>query len=222
MLYEFEQKKNFIQFLKSKSNFLEIDVNSHKILTISTLLKNIQPYIAYIQVENDISPESKEELFNKLKNKYNFYEIIISDLISNAKKRNLLKDKPVEEISTEEKINLIKKILYQKGQKKIILNTFPLTCDELSLFEKSLCEISKYIVLTENQILSSIQDVNSMAVEFYKKNIVTTINPKDISNDYRVEECINLTRDINIIYGMPQTGKTTLAKYFIFQRKFRI
>ena len=214
MLYEFEQKKNFIQFLKSKSNFLEIDVNSHKILTISTLLKNIQPYIAYIQVENDISPESKEELFNKLKNKYNFYEIIISDLISNAKKRNLLKDKPIEEISTEEKINLIKKILYQKGQKKIILNTFPLTCDELSLFEKSLCEISKYIVLTENQILSSIQDVNSMAVEFYKKNIVTTINPKDISNDYRVEECINLTRDINIIYGMPQTGKTTLAKYF--------
>ena len=214
MLYEFEQKKNFIQFLKSKSNFLEIDVNSHKILTISTLLKNIQPYIAYIQVENDISPENKEELFNKLKNKYNFYEIIISDLISNAKKRNLLKDKPVEEISTEEKINLIKKILYQKGQKKIILNTFPLTCDELSLFEKSLCEISKYIVLTENQILSSIQDVNSMAVEFYKKNIVTTINPKDISNDYRVEECINLTRDINIIYGMPQTGKTTLAKYF--------
>ena len=53
-----------------------------------------------------------------------------------------------------------------------------------------------------------------MAVEFYKKNIVTTINPKDISNDYRVEECINLTRDINIIYGMPQTGKTSLAKYF--------
>ena len=50
--------------------------------------------------------------------------------------------------------------------------------------------------LTEKQILSSIQDVNSMAVNFYKKNIATTINPKDISNDY----CINLTRDINIIY----------------------
>ena len=214
MLYDFEQKKDFIQFLQKKSNFLEIDVNSHKILTITKMMKNIQPYIAYIQVENDISQENKDELFNKLKNKYNFYEIVISDLISNAKKRNILCDKPIEEISIEEKINLIKKILYQENHKKIILNTFPLTVEELNKFESSLCEISKYIVLTENQILSSIQDVNSMAVNFYKKNIVTTINPKDISNDYSVEECINLTRDINIIYGMPQTGKTSLAKYF--------
>ena len=214
MLYDFEQKKDFIHFLQKKSNFLEIDVNSHKILTITKMMKNIQPYIAYIQVENDISQENKDELFNKLKNKYNFYEIVISDLISNAKKRNILCDKPIEEISIEEKINLIKKILYQENHKKIILNTFPLTVEELNKFESSLCEISKYIVLTENQILSSIQDVNSMAVNFYKKNIVTTINPKDISNDYSVEECINLTRDINIIYGMPQTGKTSLAKYF--------
>ena len=214
MLYDFEQKKDLIQFLQKKSNFLEIDVNSHKILTITKMMKNIQPYIAYIQVENDISQENKDELFNKLKNKYNFYEIVISDLISNAKKRNILCDKPIEEISIEEKINLIKKILYQENHKKIILNTFPLTVEELNKFESSLCEISKYIVLTENQILSSIQDVNSMAVNFYKKNIVTTINPKDISNDYSVEECINLTRDINIIYGMPQTGKTSLAKYF--------
>ena len=214
MLYDFEQKKDFIQFLQKKSNFLEIYVNSHKILTITKMMKNIQPYIAYIQVENDISQENKDELFNKLKNKYNFYEIVISDLISNAKKRNILCDKPIKEISIEEKINLIKKILYQENHKKIILNTFPLTVEELNKFESSLCEISKYIVLTENQILSSIQDVNSMAVNFYKKNIVTTINPKDISNDYSVEECINLTRDINIIYGMPQTGKTSLAKYF--------
>ena len=214
MLYDFEQKKGFLEFLKKKSNFLEIDVNSHKNLTIAKMMKQIQPYIAYIQVENDISPENKDELFNKLKNKYNFYEIIISDLISDAKKRNMIKDKPIEEITSEEKINLIKKILYQENHTKIILNTFPLTCEELSIFESSLCEISRYIVLTENQILSSIQDVNSMAVDFYKKNIVTTINPKDISNDYCVEECINLTRDINIIYGMPQTGKTSLAKYF--------
>ena len=53
-----------------------------------------------------------------------------------------------------------------------------------------------------------------MAVYFYKKNIVTTINPKDISKDYIVEECLDMTRDINIIFGMPQTGKTSLAKYF--------
>ena len=214
MLFEFEQKKNFIEFLRQKANLLEIDVNSHKVLTIERMMKKIQPYIAYIQVENDISNESKEELFNKLKEKYNFCEIIISDLIENCKKRNMLPNKPIEEITTEEKINLIRKILFREENTKVILNTFPLTMDELNLFESSLCQISKYIVLTENQILSSIQDVNSMAVYFYKKNIVTTINPKDLSKDYIVEECLDMTRDINIIYGMPQTGKTSLAKYF--------
>ena len=193
MLYEFEQKKDFIQFLKIKSKFLEIDVNSHQVLTAAQMMKQIQPYIAYINVENDISQESKDELFNKLKNKYGFYEIVISDLINDAKKRNMINDKPIEEITTEEKINLIKKVLYQEHHKKIILNTFPITCEELDIFEKSLCDISKYIVLTENQILSSIQDVNSIAVNFYKRNIVTTINPKDIANDYSIEECIDLT-----------------------------
>ena len=214
MLYDFEQKKDLIKFLKEKSNFLELDVNSHKILTIERMMKKIQPYIAYIQVENDISQENKEELFNKLKNKYGFWEIVISDLINNAKKRNIINIQSENDITTEEKINLIRKILFQEKCKKIILNTFPLTCEELSLFESSLCEINKYIVLTENQILSSIQDVNSMAVNFYKKNIVVTINPSDISKDYAVEECIDLTRDINIIYGMTQTGKTSLAKYY--------
>ena len=214
MLYEFEQKKSFIDFLKQKANLLEIDVNSHKVLTIERMMKKIQPYIAYIQVENDISTENKEELFNKLKDKYNFREIILNDLIDNCKKRNMIPDKAIEEITTEEKIDLIRKILFREECTKVILNTFPCTIEELNLFESSLCQISKYIVLTENQILSSIQDVNSMAVYFYKKNIVTTINPKDISKDYVVEECLDMTRDINIIYGMPQTGKTSLAKYF--------
>ena len=132
-----------------------------------------------------------------MKNKYGFSEIVISDLINDAKKRNIISGNSEKEITTEDKINLIKKILFQEKCKKIILNTFPITCEELSLFESSLCEISKYIVLTENQTLSSIQDVNSMAVNFYKKNIVTTINPNDISKDYAVEECIDLTRDIN-------------------------
>ena len=42
------KKKDFIEFLKQKSNFLEIDVNSHQVLTIAKMMKQIQPYIAYI------------------------------------------------------------------------------------------------------------------------------------------------------------------------------
>ena len=214
LLHEFEQKFPFVEFLRKNSKFLEINVNSHEVLTVERMMKLIQPYIAYINVENDINPESKEELFNKLKNKYQFNEIIINEVIEKAIKRNLISDKKLEEVSVEEKIKLIRPILFRENCNKIILNTFPLTMEELNVFESSLCQISKYIVLTENLILSSIQDVNSMAVYFYKKNIVTTINPKDIQNDYKVEECIDMTRDINIIYGMPQTGKSIFAKHF--------
>ncbi len=77
MLFQFEQKNIFIDFLKQKANLLEIDVNSHKNLTIERMMKKIQPYIAYIKVENDISNESKDKLFNKLKEKYHFFEIVI-------------------------------------------------------------------------------------------------------------------------------------------------
>ena len=210
MLFEFEKNKNFLDFLKKKSKFLEIDVNNHKNLTIERMIKLIQPYICYIQIENDIKKESQEELFDKLKNKYHFYEIMIDDIIDKSIKRKII---PEKEVTKEEKINLIRKVLFREDYRRILLNTFPQTMEELNMFESSLCEINKYIVLTENKVLSSIQDIDSLAVYFYSKNIVTTINPKDISNDYCVEEIVDMTRDINIIYGLPQTGKTSIAKY---------
>ena len=76
MLFQFEQKNIFIDFLKQKANLLEIDVNSHKNLTIERMMKKIQPYIAYIQVEDDISNESKDELFNKLKQNIIFMKLL--------------------------------------------------------------------------------------------------------------------------------------------------
>ena len=74
--------------------------------------QNKKDQIYIMKEENDINPEKKEELFNKLKEKYSFREIIISELIEDSKKRNILPDKPIDQITTLEKIDLIIKILF--------------------------------------------------------------------------------------------------------------
>ena len=72
LLYDFEQKKNFYDFLKNNAKVEEINVNNHKILTIKQMVKQIQPYCAYIETQ----PESnaKEELFNNIHIKKYYYQ----------------------------------------------------------------------------------------------------------------------------------------------------
>ena len=88
MLTEFDNKKSFFDFLKKNTDVLEIDVNNHINLTIQRMLKQIQPYCVYFS--NDVDEESKNELFDKLKNNYKFSEISLNEIISNAIKRNIL------------------------------------------------------------------------------------------------------------------------------------
>ena len=89
LLYEFEQKTDFFEFLRKNSNFVEIDVNNHKVLTIKHMMKQLQPYCAYIDVPQEGS--SKEDLFNKLNEKYGYKEINLKKIIENAIKRNIIK-----------------------------------------------------------------------------------------------------------------------------------
>ena len=224
MLTEFDNKKAFFDFLKKNTNLMEIDVNNHINLTIERMLKQIQPNCVYFS--NDVEEESKTELFNKLINNYKFSEINLKEIISNAIKRKILIKKNEENIdninlSLEEKINLIKPLLYREDCKNIILNSFPSNIEELTEFEKKLFSINKFIQLTTKKKLDTITDVNSMAVHFAKKNALISLNPKNVS-DYKIEEILDMTRDINIIYGMPQSGKTTFAKHLKEKYSFEI
>ncbi len=45
----------------------------------------------------------------------------------------MIPDKKGEEITIEEKINLIRNILFREDYTKIILNSFPLTIEELNV-----------------------------------------------------------------------------------------
>ena len=214
LLTNFDKKLSFIESLKKNSNFIEFNVNNHQILTEDLFISKIQPYISFINI--DIEGDTKEQLFQKLKDKYNCFEISLPNIIENGKKRKILpEDADINSLPIDCKIELIKPLLFREKCNRVILNTFPLTMEELCEFEKKLCKINKFIDVTESHLLTNIiKDQNSMYVYFYKLNKFTILNPSEMI-DYKIEETLDLTRDINIVYGMPMSGKTVIAKHLI-------
>ena len=209
LLYEFEKKKDFYDYLKNNAKIEEINVNNHLVLTIKQMMKQIQPYCAYIEFYGE-SSEKKDEIFEKLKNNYKFFEIEINKIIENAKIRKLIDNN--SELSLEEKIKLIRPLIFREECSKIILNSFPSDMNESNEFEIQLCYITKYIVVTTEKYLDNIKDENSMCANYYNKNLLTILNPKEIS-DFKIEECLDMIKDISIVYGPPQSGKTTFVKH---------
>ena len=214
MLTEFDRKQSFIDFLKKNAKILEINVNNHQILIEDLIIKEIQPYAAFIKI--DAEPKLKDELFPRLKENYNCFEINLPNIIENGKKRKILpEDADINSLPIDCKIQLIKPLLFREKCERVILNTFPLTMEELCEFEKNLCKINKFIDVTESHLLTHIiKDQNSMYVYFYNSNKFTILNPSEMT-DYKIEETLDLTRDINIVYGMPMSGKTVIAKHLL-------
>ena len=219
LLFEFEQKKNFYEFLKNNSKVEEINVNNHKILTIKQMVKQIQPYCAYIETQQESN--AKEELFNRLSEKYGYKEILLPKIIESAIKRKIIEKSENDEYSLKLKIKLIRSLIFSEKNKKLILNSFPITMEELTEFENHICYISKYIALTETHNLSNINNEDSIAVYCYKNNLLTSLNPKYL-NEYKIEECLDMTKDINIVYGLPQSGKTTIARHLKNKYNFEL
>jgi adenylate kinase family enzyme len=218
MLYQFEQKKPFYDFLKKSANVEEINVNNHLILTINQMMKQVQPYIAYIDFDEE-SNNKKEELFDKLKSKYNFCLVDIDKIIEKAKIRKLIDAN--KELTLEEKIELVRPIIFREECSRIILNTFPSCLSESIAFENKLCYITKYIIITSKKDLISFKPDNSMWSHYYTSNILTIINPNDIT-DFKLEETLDMIKDISIVYGPPQSGKSTIVKHLKEKYNFEI
>ena len=189
LLHQFEQKKSFYDFLKSNAKVEEINVNNHLVLTIKQLMKQIQPYIAYIDFDEE-NLAKKDELFQKLISQYKFHLVEIDKIIENAKIRKLINENA--ELTLEEKINLIRPIIFREECDKIILNTFP-----------------------------TFKPENLMWVEYYNSNILTLLNPVELT-DFKLEETLDMIKDISIVYGPPQSGKTTIVKHLKEKYNFEI
>ena len=218
LLHEFEQKKVFYDFLKSNAKVEEVNVNNHLILTIKQLMKQIQPYIAFIDFDEENLPK-KDELFQKLISQYKFYLLDIDKIIQNAKIRKLINENA--ELPLEEKINLIRPIIFREECDKIILNNFPNDLNESQAFENKLCNINKYIIVTSQKNMLSFKPDNLMWVEFYNSNIVTLLNPNELT-DFKLEETLDMINDISIVYGPPQSGKSTIVKHLKEKYNFEL
>ena len=218
LLHEFEQKKVFYDFLKSNAKVEEINVNNHLILTIKQLMKQIQPYLAFIDFDEENLPK-KDELFQKLISQYKFYLLDIDKIIQNAKIRKLINENA--ELTLEEKINLIRPIIFREECDKIILNNFPNDLNESQAFENKLCSINKYIIVTSQKNMLSFKPDNLMWVEFYNSNIVTLLNPNELT-DFKLEETLDMINDISIVYGPPQSGKSTIVKHLKEKYNFEL
>ena len=218
LLHEFEQKKVFYDFLKSNAKVEEVNVNNHLILTIKQLMKQIQPYIAFIDFDEENLPK-KDELFQKLISQYKFYLLDIDKIIQNAKIRKLINENA--ELTLEEKINLIRPIIFREECDKIILNNFPNDLNESQAFDNKLCNINKYIIVTSQKNMLSFKPDNLMWVEFYNSNIVTLLNPNELT-DFKLEETLDMINDISIVYGPPQSGKSTIVKHLKEKYNFEL
>ena len=150
----------------------------------------------YIEFDEE-NKEKKNELFEKLSNNYKFFEIDINKIIENAKTRKIICGD--SELSLEDKIKLIRPLIFREECSKIILNSFPSDINENNAFESQLCHISKYIFVTDKNYLSNIKDEKSMCVNFYNNNLLTVLNPKEIT-DFKIEECLDMIKDISIVY----------------------
>ena len=56
---------------------------------------------------------------------------------------------------------------------------------------------------------------------YYTSNILTIINPNDIT-DFKLEETLDMIKDISIVYGPPQSGKSTIVKHLKEKYNFEI
>ena len=218
LLYQFEQKKGFYDYLKKNAKVEEINVNNHLILTSKQMMKQVQPYVAYIDFDEE-SIQKKDELFNKLKTQYKFYQIEIDKIIQNAKIRKLINENA--ELTLDEKINLIRPLLFGEECNRIILNNFPSNLEECQAFENKLCSITKYIIITSQKNLVSFKPENLMWCYYYSTNMLTILNPNEIT-DFKLEETLDMIKDISIVYGPPQSGKTTIVKHLKEKYNFEI
>ena len=101
------------------------------------------------------------------------------------------------------------------------MNTFPCDLNESEAFESNLCFINKYIIFSAQKNLLSFKPDNSMWVKYYTSNILNLLNPEELT-DFKLEETLDMIKDISIVYGPPSSGKTTLVKHLKEKYSFEL
>lgn len=204
------KKEEPLDLTNKKLVLMEVDVNDHKALTKNKLINMVQPFCLIINCKED-TVENKNKLVTKLLTNYGFEQLDINIVIENARKRNLI---PKEgELTSEKKIELLRPLLYREDCSKFILENFPSTLEDVKLFEEQLCEINRLINISKDIVLDNIKDESAIEIYFKNANKFSVLPKVDDFTEFQIKECLNEIRDINIVYGLQGTGKTSMAQH---------
>lgn len=212
------KKEEPIDLTNKRLILMEIDVNNHKKLTIEKFINQIQPFIMMVNSKPDLL-ENKTSLVQKLGNDYEFEVIDLPKILPNHIKRYFTSEMIAQMVpegqelsmcfSLDLMIKIVRPIIFKESCSRYILENFPVDIAQFEGFEKNLCYINKMIYISSDAVLEDVKDI-----ELHFKNTSNLfIMPAGEVTDYQVKEMLNLTKDINIVYGMPLSGKTSFAKH---------
>ena len=227
-LFEFSKHKDYLEYLRKQANLSEINVNNHLKSVIDEFVKNIQPTI--LLINNDTTEESsrkiKKELTYNLTHKFGFEIINVRELINESVSRfnltgrkihNNLKDQL--EIPFELILESIKPVLFKESNNKCILEDYPNDPEFIHQFESTICKIHKLIYVSGSHILP-IED-KSIELYFKRLNKLFVYNKSEI-DEYIIDDILGKNRNLHVVYGMPQSGKTSIINHLKEKYNFTI
>lgn len=113
----------------------------------------------------------------------------------------------------------LKPLVFRENLEKVILDYSGITYENLEDFEKNVCKIDKFIYVKDPQSVSTCLDIefkdrNTKSVEVYfkEKNRLYVLSPDNFT-DYTLDDIVDKTKNLAIVYGRPYSGKSTFNKH---------
>lgn len=218
-LFHFGKHQELLDYLRKQTNLAEINVNNHLKLVTETVIDNVQPAILLINNDkSDVSSDKiKIDLLNHLTDKVGFEIVNVNELIDGNVSRYTTAGRQIEKYQKENKkipFNLIfeaiKPVLFKEINNKYILENYPNDPEFINQFEANVCKIRKMIYIIKSNVLP-IED-NSVDLYFKKLNKLFIYNKSEI-DQYVIDNILGNNRDLTVVYGMPQSGKTTIINH---------
>lgn len=218
-LFEFNKQKELIEYLNKQTNFVEINVDNHIKLVTEDVINAVQPTVLLFNNDSgdDSSVDLKNNLYNHFINNLGFELVNVRILIEENISRFTLPGREIlnhkdKNVATPYHLILeaLKPVLFKESTSGYIFEEYPNDPEFIEQFESNICKIRKMIYVSRSRVLP-IED-NSIELYFKKSNKLFVYKKDDI-DEYIVGDILGNNRDLSVVYGMPQSGKTTIINH---------
>jgi adenylate kinase family enzyme len=217
-LDEYEKRKDMLAFIRKKQDITDIEVSNHEPLIIKEAITHIQPIVLLFKADDNCE-QMKNELLSYLADKHDFKLINVSQVIRETVQRGTPVGKQIEEYESRLEqvpnnlvLEALKPILFKERDRKYVLMNYSRKSRDIAEFENNLCKFQYFIYVSSNYPLQVKPGDESLEVYFKKENRLFVYDSTKVDN-YLVDDILNKNKKFNIVYGLPNSGKTFLNKY---------